>query len=302
MIPAGSLGVAALLAPGWRPDLPLAGALGFGLLAFLGALALVDMSRRSALPPTRRVPERRRRPFAGEAWLHVVSGPTPARVAAAVRATATPLLAAGHRVLVMDAGRGLELHTAYGREARWGVGECLSEGLPVLGVVQRTGVPSLSLLARGALARAEDWPQLGRLLDEARPHFGHCILALDAHAPHEAGDALRDRSLKGWWGDTGALPKAALALSERLGITIVPLGLGYSAEESREAVRVPGESGVGVALAPAPEPIVVATPTLSRRAVPPAVLDCDLRVRERLRFLIWMRSLHTPSVPARRPA
>jgi len=59
-------------------------------------------------------------------WLHVVSGPDRGRIAHAAGILAGSFLQRGHRVLLVDAGRGLRLHERFGGDTRWGLGECLA--------------------------------------------------------------------------------------------------------------------------------------------------------------------------------
>lgn len=301
LIPAGSIGSIELLSPqlpmSWEPG---AGSVALALLALLAVLAVTNRPRAPRASDRLLVPPARR-PGATEAWLHVVSGANRARIAEAVVTVADQMLANGHRVLVMDAGRRLELHGAFDAEARWGVGECLADRMPVLGVVQQTGVRGLYLLAQGAVARTEDWSQLGRVLDEARPHFGRCILAVDRLAPRRAGDALLGRLAEGWWAGDDGLSRPAMALSERLGIAFGALRLPASLEAALEAVNRTADEMPPWLMELAAPPLVgvpepVAGPVLEAR-----VMDCDLRVRERLRFLMWMRRLEMTSAPARRP-
>jgi len=276
------------------------------LALYHGVLGLMAWRRRRR-EPRRLAHEPGRRPGSTEAWLHVVTGPDRARIAEVTVAVAAELLEREGRVVVMDAGRRLRLHEVFGREPRWGVGECLSGELPLLGLVQDTGCPGLYLLAHGAAARAEDWPRLGRVLDDAQAHFAHCVLALDAAVPHEAGEALTGRHLEGWWAGSGAPTRNGLAFSERTGITVTsyPLvgGLEAALERLVSAADVPApiDAPRPVAAAAPPEwsaaqrpaPATIAEPTPSPFAedLPPSILDDDGRVRERLRFLVWARSL-----------
>jgi hypothetical protein len=227
-------------------------------------------------------------------WLQIVSGPDGDRVAAGVVAIADEFLLAGERVLVMDAGRRLGLHVVLEADARWGVGECLARRLPLLGVVQRTRVPGLDLLAHGAAARSEDWSQLGRVLDEARPYFGRCILALDPLAPRRAGETIMGRLQEAWWAGPAPLRRPAQALSERLGITLIPLALPESLPDALEALAARGDrTAAPVPKSPSAGPAAPAGRGADPR--PAAVLDSDLRVRERLRFLLWVRGLNAPA-------
>src|SRR5262245_48753419 len=100
-----------------------AGALALSL--WHGLLGLIDRGRRRR-EPRRLALDDGRRPGATQAWLHVVTGGDRSRVAEVVIAVAGELLEQGGRVVVMDAGRRLDLHEAFHREPRWGVGECLT--------------------------------------------------------------------------------------------------------------------------------------------------------------------------------
>ena len=236
-----------------------------------------------------------RRPGACEAWLHIVSGGAPRVVAQGAMELCAQFLEDGHRVLVVDGGRRLHLEQWFGREARWGFGECLVDAMPVLGVVQDTGCAGLLLLARGSTAGAEGWSQLGRVLDETRPHFGRVVLALDLAAPREAGQALSGRYLEGWWAGGGALPMVGRALSERLGIRLLSLELTALPDVQLEAIRARPVSARTSALEAEFEGKPPRPPEPA--AVDP-ILDCDLRVRERLRFLLWVRCIRSRTAPA----
>src|SRR6185503_6901181 len=145
------------------------------------------------LMPAPRVPE------GTSAWLHVVSGQGVEGIARGAFELAARFLARGDRVLLIDAGPRLHLHERFERESRWGVVECLTGRLPVLGLVQDTGRLGLYLLAYGTPARRTHWPQLGRLLDEARPHFARAVVAIETDAPPVIGEALGGWHLEGWW-------------------------------------------------------------------------------------------------------
>lgn len=245
----------------------------------------------------------KRDPADRSAWLHVVSGPTSVCIARASLELAAHALANGERVLVVDGGPKLRLHERFGREARWGLMECLLADMPVLGLVQYGGRPGFYLLAHGNPTRGEGWASLGQRLDDARPHFGRIILALDTHAPRAIGDALAGRTLEGWWGDaSGQLGKGAVELSTRLGIAFSGMDLSVMPEESLEVL-----SGRVRALMPlqpvlqaaAPEPLEVVPVAEVAPPVPePVVLDCDLQVQQRLRFLAWMRRVQSETRPA----
>ena len=276
-------------------------ALAGGLIGTGASLLLGPRARR--VPREAASPVRRVRPAEVAARLHVLSGADERRVAAGAAKLAATFLERGERVLVMDAGRRLRLHEYLGGDPRWGVSECMAGEMPVLGTVQNLGGTGLYLLARGQVSGAERWSRLGRLLDEARPHFGQIILALDAAAPHSAGQALRGFLLEGWWAGTGEkLPRVAEALAERMGIHFHGLELKVSLQDALEAL-----SGFSVAsAAPSEPPTVTAAQAPAepvKSAVPePAVLDCDLQVRERLRFLLWMKGIQAEGRRAASPA
>jgi hypothetical protein len=246
-------------------------------------------------------------------WLHVVSGPDPGRIAHAVSILASSFLERDHRVLLMDAGRQLRLHDRYGADTRWGLGECMAGEVPLLGAVQGGGRAGFFLLAHGASARAERWEDLSRLLEEARAHFGRVILALDARAPRAAALPLGGRVLEAWWAEPGPdLPRGAIALSERLGIPFTGLDLNWLMNVTLEAMEPPAaettepEAQAGEATAgldgvnadpgpgapPEPGGGIMDDGTWGAAepvAAEPLVLAGDPAVRERLRFLLWMR-------------
>jgi hypothetical protein len=284
---------------------PLAGSWA-GLLGAGGALGGIAACVCASLGlRLRRVRRTGREPFQAERdpdealpWLHVVAGPTPASVVRAALELAAHSLARRDRVLVIDAGARLRLHERLGRESRWGLTECLQGDMPVLGLVQYGGRPGFYLLAHGHAALGGTWAGLGRCLDDARLHFGRIILAIDATAQHALGDALAGRALEGWWGaPVTRLPDHAVALSARLGIAFSGIDLSGLPEASLEALsrRV---GALAALLPPAPEVMAEPIPEPVLPAfVPPApepiVLDCDLQVRQRLRFLVWMRRVQS---------
>src|SRR5262249_27261449 len=155
------------------------------------------------------------------------------------------------------------------------------------------GRPGLYLLAHGAPARRTPWAQLGRLLDEAQPHFGRAILAIDPEAPAAIGEALAGWHLEGWWAERGRASRTAIRLADRLGIHLSELDLLAVPEAKLEVFdeRVR-------ALAPMDDsrPGLVESAAFAAPDAPPAepiVLACDLHVRERLRFLLWMRRVQS---------
>jgi hypothetical protein len=246
-------------------------------------------------------------PETTDAWLHVVSGASAIAVARGALELAGRFLSRGHRVLIVDGGPRLQLHDRFDREARWGVVDCLTGEMPVLGLVQDVGRPGLYLLAHGVPARRTHWPQLGRLMDEARPHFGRAVLALDPDAPAAIGEALAGWHLEGWWAERGRATRQAARLADRLGIHLSDLDLDampdarLGALDARLWTLKALGSSVEMPAAPATDhaPVAaVAVPTVA------TTLDCDPQVRERLRFLLWMRRIQTeghPPAPARPP-
>lgn len=250
-------------------------------------------------------------------WLHVVSGPDAARISHAAATLAGGFLERGERVLLVDAGERLRLHERYGADTRWGLGECLAGEVPLLGAVQATGRPGFFFLAHGAPNRAGRWDELSGLLEDARAHFGRVLLALDRRAPRAAALPLGGRVLEAWWAEPGPeLPKGAVALSERLGIPFACFDLNWLTQAMLEGeaaapsqvgdepaeVQPSGDPGASL-VALASQGLGAHAPASLKGAPGPAdvvdtaacsddetmVLDCDLEVRERLRFLIWMR-------------
>jgi hypothetical protein len=168
--------------------------------------------------------------------------------------------------------------------------------MPVLGLIQYAGHPGLYLLAHGNADRAVGWSRLGQKLEEAVPHFGRIVLVLDPQAPAELGDALIGSAMEGWWGQLdGALARAAEQATARFGIVFHSLDLERMPEPSLEAMaeRVAALRPEGPVPEPAPitAPVAVHRPEPVQPALEPIVLDCDLQVLERLRFLAWMRRL-----------
>ena len=277
------------IAAAWLPAL-LVGA-GAGSLVALLVLLVASRSRPGAR--TRRA----RRPRAGSdgiAALHVVTGRAPTLVVRAVLELAAPRLALGERVLLVDGSPRLRLHERLGREARWGLLECLAAEMPVLGLVQYGGHPGLHLLSHGDSARPADWSRLGRVLAELLPHFGRVIVAIEPSPPIEFGSAIRHLPVEGWWAGRGRdLPLGAGDVVARLSIALQPLELASVLEASLEALaeRVGELRRAMPAALPAwghpaapREPAEPPPPPLE-----PIVLDCDLQVVQRLRFLAWMR-------------
>ena len=132
------------------------------------------------------------------AWLHVVSGPTVPALSRAVFELAARFIARGDRVLLLDGAPRLRLHERFDREARWGVLDSLSGGLPVLGLVQDAGRLTLP-----AGARHVRGPRLARLpaVLEAAP--------LDA--PVRARPDAPAITVRRWRESTGGLVAARIA-------------------------------------------------------------------------------------------
>jgi hypothetical protein len=183
----------------------------------------------------------------------------------------------------------------------------LQRDVPLLGVVQCVGVPGLYLLVHGGPVPSRAWAGLGRLADDARQHFDRVVLALDLGAPYDVGGALAGRYVEAWWSDSDPERRAgAQSLSERIGIRMRGMDLDHEAkpmlELVRERIEVLREAG-----APRPDelPVGGARPRPEPAApirLDPLVLDCDLQVRERLRFLMWMRMLQREERSGTAPA
>lgn len=243
-----------------------------------------------------------RDPAATDAWLHVVSAATVPVLSRAVFELAAQFLAGGHRVLLVDASPRLRLHDRFGRESRWGVVECLG-GMPVLGLVQDAGRFGLYLLAHGDASRPAEWSRLESVLDEARPHFGRAVLAVDPAAPAAIGAALAGVHLEGWWPQGAREARRAAGTGGRLAVPFSDLSLDHLLVPRPEAL----EARLWQLVAPPGDPAAAAPATgASPAAVPDsAEMESDPRVRERLRFLLWMRRVEAegarspvPTLPA----
>lgn len=234
--------------------------------------------------------------------MHVVAGHHPVLALRAALELAAHALARRERVLLVDAGAG-RLHERLGREARWGLMECLQGDMPVLGLVQYAGRPGFYLLARGHAARTAAWSGLGRCLDDARLHFGRLVFVIDRTTAREFGDALAGRPLEGWYAAPGARAAGGAAeLSARLGIAFSGIDLSSMPKATLEALsaRVAELAALLPPVAePTPlEPAIPDVPVEPEVRMPPAepvVLDCDLQVLQRLRFLAWMRRVQSES-------
>ncbi len=226
--------------------------------------------------------------------LHVVTGASPVLVARAALELAAHRVALGDRVLIVDGSPRLRLHERLGRDARWGLLECLAAEMPPLGLVQYGGHPGLYLLPHGNAGRVVGWSLLGRKLDELLPNFSRIILAVDPGSPTALGDALRGRAMEGWWAGTERRnARGAEDAMGRLGIALNPLSLSGMSEATLEAmsmrVLVLRPAGPPPELAPITAPVPMAIRALPKPVLEPIVLDCDLQVWQRLRFLAWMR-------------
>jgi len=264
----------------------LAGAmLGLGLAAAVLGLA----ARR---PRAREHPAAVALPATRPAWLQIVAGTSPPRVARAACELAARALARGQRIVVIEASPRLRLHRGWRLSPRLGWSECALDGLPALGLLQNGGFTGLFLLAYGRAGRIRTWLPLDRVLEELRPHFGCVVLALDGSAPDEIGSLLAGRVMDGWWAGGGPVTGArAEAVGARLSILLRDLSLKAVPQASLESIELRLQS-----LGPRPEPAAFSSPPapLGPQAdwiSEPAVLDCDLQLRQRLHFLAWMRRL-----------
>ena len=279
----------------WLPPMQWGAALGAALALALTLLRAWGRSRALAAEVERLGPLMVDPSDPGPS-LHVITGPTAAAVTRGALELAARRLAHGERVLLVDGSARLRLHERLGRDARWGLLECLAAEMPVLGLVQYAGHPGLYLLPHGNAERAVSWSRLGQKLEEVLPHFGRIVLALDPQAPAEVGDALLGSAMEGWWGqlDSG-FTRALDQATARFGIIFHSLELEQMPEATLEALsaRVAALRPAG----PVPEPAPITAPAPVHRPEPtppalePIVLDCDLQVLERLRFLAWMRRL-----------
>jgi hypothetical protein len=227
-------------------------------------------------------------------WLQVVSGGKRDLIARAVCELAAHPLSRRQRVVVVDASRHLRLNETLRLSPRLGFIECVTQGLPALGLLQSGGFTGLYLLARGRHGRVTDWLPLDRVLEELRPHFSRVILAFDSNIPAVVGGVLAGRFFTGWWAGPGpAKAKAGAQASQRLAIALADLDLSPVPKASLEAIeaRLVALAGV-VSVAPAAGPVSTAAPA-EFRVSPPAVLDCDSQIRQKLRYLAWMRRMRT---------
>jgi hypothetical protein len=226
--------------------------------------------------------------------LHIVTGSRPDAILRVALELAAHRLAAGDRVLLVDGSPRLRLHERIGRDARWGLLECLAADMPVLGLVQYAGHPGLYLLPHGQAERAIGWSPLGRKLDEVLPHFRRIVLLLEPRTPGSVGDALRGRPMEGWWAGSETFRSGTLEQAmSRLGIAIRRMQMADLLDASLEAlaarVTLLRPAGAVLEPLPIPEPGAVAPVASPKPVLEPIVLDCDLQVLQRLRFLAWMR-------------
>lgn len=288
------------IALAWLP--PMSVGAGIGMLLALFALGLGSLRS----PVVARVRPGSADPAADGPRLHVVGGGTPAAVTRAALELAARRVAVGEKVLIVDGSTRLRLHERLERDARWGLLECLAADMPMLGLVQYAGYPGLYLLPYGNAERLVGWSSLGRKLDEVMPHFGRVVLALDPQSPSALGDALRGRAMEGWWADAdGRAQKGADAATARFGIVFHRLCLAAMPEPSLQAL---GErvselrpSGPAPELAPITARALPRMPVVVRAPLEPIVLDCDLQVRQRLRFLAWIRRVQAADRRAELP-
>jgi hypothetical protein len=245
-----------------------------------------------------------RSPESTSAWLHVVGAESPEPAARGAMELAARFLALGERVLIVDGGPRLALNERFGRESRWGVVECLTGSMPVLGLVQDTGRLGLYLLAHGTPARRTHWPQLGRLLEEARPHFGRAVLALPPDAPPVIGEALEGWHLEGWWVAEAGAARRRNKLGHRLHVHLNDLdvaALPHATLDSLEARIWTLAAGAPVTAGASGRPEESAgtamTPDAGLADDDAPVVGCDPQVRNRLRFLLWMRRLQSERTP-----
>jgi len=249
------------------------------------------------VPPAAASPPAPAEAWSGRAaWLHVVSAADRAPLRRATLEAAVTLLECGEGVVIVDGAKRLGLHDLFRFAAGPGLLECLTGEAAAMRCARRVR-DGLWLVPRGGPYRAEAWPQLGRLLDDLRPHFGRVVLALDFATPHEAGPALVERGAAGWWCRDGGPRGLALALAERLGIPLREIALTLPDEALLEiAGAVLGDAPVERPPVAAPAvPPPPAPPAAAPRPAGPITVDCDLQTRERLRFLLWAHRMRGAS-------
>lgn len=233
-------------------------------------------------------------PAAIAGGLHLVAGGARDRVARAVCELVAHGLARDERVVVVDTTRAFRLHRPLGLSARLGFVECMAQGQPALGLLQSGGFTGLFLLARGRTAKLADWLPIDRVLEELRPHFDRVILAFDPQTPAVVGSLLAGRLMHGWWAGPGSAGnRAAVRASNRLAIALSRIELAAIPKASLEAIEARLVGFARPEPAPPPPVPIAPGPPLRFLVSPPAVLDCDLQIRQKLRFLAWMRRMRT---------
>lgn len=266
--------------------------LGWGLLPWLAALAVgalaggavaarvaafaLERIAASRITPT---PDRLDTPA-----LQLVAGAARPAVADAVVALASEALRRGERVLVIEGKPGLAFHRELGGAPRRGLVECLSQSAPVSGLVQETSRAGLGLLSFGLEECAPDWSRLGRVLGAARPQFDRLILAFANEGPAGLRRSLDGAAVDARWAGGPATEPLRRAFEERTGILLVPSELRVPIEMLPEPLPAPVVSVDRLG-----QEVVRDGGGVAPEAPQPVVLDCDLRVRERLRFLLWTR-------------
>jgi len=273
------------------------GEIAWAALGLAGAAIGLALAAASGRPRRRDLPalEFGSRPDpAHGSWLHVVTGADRARIGRATFEVVAHAIARRRRIVVVDASRGLRLHARLGLSARLGLVECMAHGAPALGLLQSSGFTGLFLLARGRAGRLIDWLPLDRVLEELRPHFDQVLLVFERDIPPVIGGVLAGRLVSGWWAGPGAAGgRLASRASASLAIPLFDIDLAGISDASLEALEArlgallpgpPAGSFEAPFVSPEPPPI---------RVSPPAILDCDLQIRQKLRFLAWMRRMRT---------
>lgn len=108
------------------------------------------------------------------------------------------------------------------------------------------------------------------------------------------------RTLEGWWAASAErLPRAAAELSGRVGIAFSSIDMRHFPDVSLERLGARARMLTPAVAAP-PGPLPEARPPVLLHPAEPApavpvVLDCDLQVQHRLRFLAWMRRVQSES-------
>jgi hypothetical protein len=253
-----------------------AGALAGGAIASRAAALLLDAREGPSRPAAPEI-------LAAPA-LQVVAGAARPAVSEAVAALASAALRRHERTLVIEGKAGLALHRELGGAPRRGLVECLSESAPVSGLVQETARAGLGLLSYGLEECVPDWSRLGRVLAAARPQFDRLILAFANEGPAGLRRSLDGAAVDARWAGGPATEPLRRAFEERTGILLVPSELRAPVEMLPEAPLEPAARPGSAA-----REVVRHDGAGATRASEPVVLDCDLRVRERLRFLLWTR-------------